>query len=454
MGIHRRTERTFPNYANSEGESEIPGPSGQHSNTPFRRNRSATIQTPTFHNKSGFFSTSTNSVPQSTSSSSAQKNPSGNSKPASPSFLRRRISLSDTDKEHSDSNMAVAIENRPKYRRNSSTEKRPSNSSLFSHDHREAHDDGNASDTNGLKTSRSKSMYLPETKSLDQYSSPGTTDKEAIPNHPAVAVGSHRTQCSSKKKSPSRQRSKDSKDPSSSHSSQLATTALEADSNKEHPFNNTRSMSEEYEDEEDDDSSDDEDVDNRGGDIDAEEDEHFDDGDSDVGIETSKIVSDLNGISLSVFSGSTQEIARSLEKPVIDEDTPHNTRRECEDEGKGVWGIEGSQLAPLLRASLSGLIHGGGDLLKAATSATTNIFTTEKTVSNQYSADLLDRQSVITFGPGASQQHPWTLRKDSGINSRLQDGSRGDEIYYVGVIDILQQYNMRKLGETIVKVKK
>jgi hypothetical protein len=28
------------------------------------------------------------------------------------------------------------------------------------------------------------------------------------------------------------------------------------------------------------------------------------------------------------------------------------------------------------------------------------------------------RQSVITFGPGASESHPWTLRKDTGVNSR------------------------------------
>jgi hypothetical protein len=25
---------------------------------------------------------------------------------------------------------------------------------------------------------------------------------------------------------------------------------------------------------------------------------------------------------------------------------------------------------------------------------------------------------VITFGPGASESHPWTLRKDTGVNSR------------------------------------
>ena len=31
--------------------------------------------------------------------------------------------------------------------------------------------------------------------------------------------------------------------------------------------------------------------------------------------------------------------------------------------------------------------------------------------------------------------------------------SRGDEIYYVGIIDILQQYNLHKRGETFIKVR-
>lgn len=44
---------------------------------------------------------------------------------------------------------------------------------------------------------------------------------------------------------------------------------------------------------------------------------------------------------------------------------------------------------------------------------------------------------------------------DGGINSRLPGASgtphRGDEIYYVGIIDILQVYNMSKRMETIFK---
>jgi hypothetical protein len=60
---------------------------------------------------------------------------------------------------------------------------------------------------------------------------------------------------------------------------------------------------------------------------------------------------------------------------------------------------------------------------------------------------------AVTFGPGATAVHPWTHRNDNGINSRLPDNTRGPEIYYVGVIDILQRYNLRKRAETIIKVR-
>jgi hypothetical protein len=47
--------------------------------------------------------------------------------------------------------------------------------------------------------------------------------------------------------------------------------------------------------------------------------------------------------------------------------------------------------------------------------------------------------------------HPWTSRSDGGINSRLASGVRGNEIYYCGVIDILQKYNMWKQSESVFK---
>jgi 1-phosphatidylinositol-4-phosphate 5-kinase len=39
-----------------------------------------------------------------------------------------------------------------------------------------------------------------------------------------------------------------------------------------------------------------------------------------------------------------------------------------------------------------------------------------------------------------------------GINSRLTNNAgRGDEVYFMGIIDILQQYNFRKRSETFFK---
>ena len=48
-------------------------------------------------------------------------------------------------------------------------------------------------------------------------------------------------------------------------------------------------------------------------------------------------------------------------------------------------------------------------------------------------------------------KHPWTQRKDGGINSRSSEDERGNEIYYCGVIDILQKYNARKQSESLLK---
>lgn len=64
--------------------------------------------------------------------------------------------------------------------------------------------------------------------------------------------------------------------------------------------------------------------------------------------------------------------------------------------------------------------------------------------------DIESKQAV--YGPGASAKHPWTTRVDHGVNSRTQDGYRGKQIYFIGIIDILQQYNTFKRMETIFKV--
>ena len=66
--------------------------------------------------------------------------------------------------------------------------------------------------------------------------------------------------------------------------------------------------------------------------------------------------------------------------------------------------------------------------------------------------EMMISSRKLTFGPGAARVHPWTSRADMGINSRLENEMRGDEIYYVGIIDILQQYNASKRAETFFKV--
>jgi 1-phosphatidylinositol-4-phosphate 5-kinase len=70
--------------------------------------------------------------------------------------------------------------------------------------------------------------------------------------------------------------------------------------------------------------------------------------------------------------------------------------------------------------------------------------------SSQRIEKSCDKERQFTFGPGNCEKHPWTSRTDKGINSRSIDG-RGNEIYYVGIIDILQQYNTHKKAEHFFK---
>lgn len=113
------------------------------------------------------------------------------------------------------------------------------------------------------------------------------------------------------------------------------------------------------------------------------------------------------------------------------------------EDGVGALGAEGYKLAELLRSDA--VIHSD----KANTTDKTDKSTSQgraSTVTNDSGAP------VFTYGPGQARKHPWTSRKDEGINSRTPDGKRGDEIYYLGVIDILQQYNSNKRMETLIKV--
>ena len=223
--------------------------------------------------------------------------------------------------------------------------------------------------------------------------------------------------------------------------------------------------------------------------LDTEDEDHYDDGDSDVGTSYHHNKNDSN--SMLMISNQHQQYQESI---ILPEDNksliaPYK-RRECEDEGEGLKGIEGSKLAPMLRvrASIGGMIGIGsksssknnsnsnsnnnsytdmksGNKNKPSSSSSMFLGIRTKSPSLDPSPEVYSccdayevgggrsgLESAITFGPGASQQHPWTLRKDSGVNSRLLNGQRGDEIYYMGVIDILQQYNMRKRAETLIKV--
>ena len=97
------------------------------------------------------------------------------------------------------------------------------------------------------------------------------------------------------------------------------------------------------------------------------------------------------------------------------------TRQPVIEDGQGAMGPEGGHLHEVLRNSLS-------------------------------SKKVSEKKPEYTYGPGATDRKPWTSRKDGGINSRGPMG-RGDDIYFLGIIDILQQYNTNKRIETFVKVR-
>lgn len=106
------------------------------------------------------------------------------------------------------------------------------------------------------------------------------------------------------------------------------------------------------------------------------------------------------------------------------------------EDGEGAMGMEGFKLSELLRE----------DAVRSSKSAH------PATTSGRTSSDATASSPVYAYGPGLARRHPWTSRRDEGINARLPDGSRGDEIYFLGVIDILQQYNANKRMETLFKV--
>lgn len=56
------------------------------------------------------------------------------------------------------------------------------------------------------------------------------------------------------------------------------------------------------------------------------------------------------------------------------------------------------------------------------------------------------------YGNALTLARPWSTRHDLGINSHDDvENKRGDQIYYMGIIDILQLYNIGKATETLFK---
>jgi hypothetical protein len=145
-------------------------------------------------------------------------------------------------------------------------------------------------------------------------------------------------------------------------------------------------------------------------------------------------------------------------------------RPESEDKGKGLFGAEGGRIRSLLRTQsqrwFPSLYSNKGSTSSSSSRTLDEKEREKETEKDRIGSDKpkdgpknskvgvvdAEAEEAVAFGPGAARVHPWTTRNDNGINSRLPDGTRGPEIYYVGIIDILQRYNLRKQTETIVKV--
>lgn len=455
VGIHYRNRRQTMNLENPD-EHEIAGPVGQHSNTPFRRNMtsapaSASSNRPVSPNTSPFVTSQTRKVrsasphvprPPSTGTGATRTREGdyeyGCDVDSDPfSAVRRRNSLRSRNIPGPDGVESDGISHGKKIKSRADRSK-----SMCS-----SNDDSIEEVRKVLGTRRGSKILRP--------SSTGCTGtrKKTPPRRPESAVPDLRAL-----------RREDS---------------IKADTKASAYAEEAVDDMDFYDDEDYSGDEDENDMDFVKSDLETEgeDEDHYDDGDSDMESEppfvASSKVPPIAGFETLIRDTKTEKVS-----PV----SPPHTRRECEDEGEGLKGIEGSQLAPMVRMSLGGFLRGlPGKLrkrkekkdnttkkvikdvkdLKAETvesvpvpaqSCAPTLCTTAIDVAVVHTAHDISKDTRITFGPGASQRHPWTLRKDSGINSREADGRRGDEIYYIGVIDILQQYNLRKRAETAVKV--
>lgn len=88
-----------------------------------------------------------------------------------------------------------------------------------------------------------------------------------------------------------------------------------------------------------------------------------------------------------------------------------------------------------------------------ATQPETKVTPSDKTTL-AYESPLSNGLSSATPKLSSSVPNPITSRADEGIEGGIQlaDGTLSvEEIYYCGIIDILQYYNARKIGETVIK---
>ena len=120
--------------------------------------------------------------------------------------------------------------------------------------------------------------------------------------------------------------------------------------------------------------------------------------------------------------------------------------------GEGALGEEGYRLSQIFRPSQ--LRSPNTDISGFASAESARPASKKSAAKNGNdleSAYTLSSTTGPVYSPGITTLKPWTTRVDGGINCRKADGSRGDEIYYIGIIDILQQYNIGKKAETFFK---
>jgi Phosphatidylinositol-4-phosphate 5-Kinase len=133
---------------------------------------------------------------------------------------------------------------------------------------------------------------------------------------------------------------------------------------------------------------------------------------------------------------------------------------ELQVSGTGAFGKEGGSLGEFFRSteSLASISIDGVRPRSTSGNGSPGLDSTESVDDSDRSSLFaplnISKEKIVlrTYGPGKTRKHPWTSREDGGINSRSADGKiRESEIYYAGIIDILQQYNNVKRVENFFK---